>query len=70
MNKAAMAGIIIAAAVIIGVISAFSNNGNFLIKTDDKDKVKSESVKAGSGQPVAPKKYSVNLTEAIGAGTP
>lgn len=71
MNKVAIVGIIVAAAVIIGVISAFSYNSNSFIKTDDKGKVSSETVKAGVGQPATPKKYSVNLTEAIGtAGSP
>lgn len=71
VNKVAIAGIIVAAAVIISVISAFSYNNNSIIKTDDKAKVNIETLKAGEGQPVTPKKFTVNLTEAIGtAGNP
>ena len=71
VNKAAMAGIIIGVVVIIGVISAFSYNNNSFIKTDDKAKANIETVKTSEGQAVTPKKYSVNLTEAIGtAGNP
>lgn len=70
MNKAVVAGIIVAVVFIIGVISAFSYNSNSVIKTHEKDKVGSETVKAIE-QPVTPKKYSVNLTEAIGTtGSP
>lgn len=68
MKKSAVIGIVVAAAVIIGVISAFSFTGNLSLKTDklasDKDK------KIGSTQPVIKaKRYSVNLTEDMGTGS-
>lgn len=70
MNKVTITAIIVAAAVIIGVIATFSYAGNSIIKTDDKDKVRSEVEKVVTVQPVTPKKYSVNLTETVGAGNP
>ena len=68
MNKAMMAGIIVAAAVIIGVVSALSYSNNFVDNRNKQTEIVKEPLKVNEPSKTVGKKFQVNLTETVGAG--
>ena len=61
-------GVIVAAAVIIGVLSALSYSNNFVGNAGKEKDIVKEPLKVSEPSKTIGKKFQVNLTETVGAG--